>query len=143
MLSKTPVSVLSQVAKAGSIAIDTSAVIRLFRGDGIAVSCFNGAGLIYMPVTVLGELYCGLRRCNNPQKEQARVEDLRGRCPLLQIDEQTADCYSTIHSNLEAEGNMIPINDIWIGAVAIRHGIPLLAKDGHFQRIRGLEIIEL
>jgi predicted nucleic acid-binding protein len=45
--------------------------------------------------------------------------------------------------NLEENGVMIPINDIWIAAFAIRHKLPLLAKDAHFSRISGLNLISL
>jgi tRNA(fMet)-specific endonuclease VapC len=96
-----------------------------------------------MPVTVLGELYCGLHKCNNPEKEHLRVSDMRARSLILGIDECTAICYAEVYASLEAKGTMIPLNDIWIAAFAIRHAMPLLARDDHFARIEGLELIAL
>jgi tRNA(fMet)-specific endonuclease VapC len=129
--------------KVGSLAVDTSAVISLFRGQKKALEHFNQAQEIWMPVTVLGELYCGLRKCNNPEKERLRIGDLRDRCLIVGVDEGTAIRYAEIYSNLEEQGTMIPLNDIWIAAFAVRHEIPLLARDGHFERIDGLNLIAL
>ncbi len=38
---------------------------------------------------------------------------------------------------------MISLNDIWIAAFAVRDEISLLARDGHFERIDGLNLIAL
>ena len=96
-----------------------------------------------MPVIALGELYCGLRKCNSPEKERLRIGDLRERCLIVGVDEGTAIRYAEIYSDLEKKGTMIPINDIWIAAFAMRHEMPLLARDDHFGRIDGLDLIAL
>jgi len=137
------VSALNPPIKVGSLAIDTSAVISLFRGQVEALNYFNQAPEIRMPVTVLGELYCGLHKCNNPEKERLRIGDLRERCLVMSVDEGTAIRYAEIYSALEGKGTMIPLNDIWIAAFAMRHDMPLLARDSHFSRIDGLELIAL
>jgi predicted nucleic acid-binding protein len=36
---------------------------------------------------------------------------------------------------------MIPINDIWIAALAIEANLPILARDEHFARVAGLSVI--
>ena len=129
--------------KVGSLAVDTSAVVSLFRGDKKALARFNRAEEVWMPVTVLGELYCGLRKCNNPEKERLRINDMRERCLVVGIDEGTAIRYAEAYSALERQGTIIPINDIWIAAFAMRHQMPLLAKDGHFDNVEGLDLIAL
>ena len=123
---------LNRIIKAGSVVVDTSAVISLFRGQENA---FDLAQEIWLPVTVLGELYCGLRKCNNPEKERLRISEFHAQSLIVNNDEGTAICYTDVYINLEKQGVMIPINDIWIAAFAIRHELPLLAKDAHFSRI--------
>jgi tRNA(fMet)-specific endonuclease VapC len=130
-------------SKVGSLAIDTSAVVSLFRGQKEALERLNKAQEVWMSVTVLGELYCGLRKCNNPEKERLRIGDLRERCLIVGVDEGTAIRYAEVYSNLEKAGTMVPINDIWIAAFAMRHEMPLLARDDHFGRIDGLDLIVL
>ena len=123
---------LNRIIKAGSVVVDTSAVISLFRGQENA---FDLAQEIWLPVTVLGELYCGLRKCNNPEKERLRISEFHAQSLIVNNDEGTAIRYADVYINLEKQGVMIPINDIWIAAFAIRHELPLLAKDAHFSRI--------
>lgn len=136
-------SALNLIIKAGSVVVDTSAVISLFRGQESATECFDLAQEIWLPVTVLGELYCGLRKCNNPEKERLRISEFRAQSLIVNNDEGTAIRYAEVYMNLEKQGVMIPINDIWIAAFAIRHELPLLAKDVHFSRIAGLDLISL
>ena len=137
---KKAVGVLNRIIKAGSVVVDTSAVISLFRGQENA---FDLAQEIWLPLTVLGELYCGLRKCNNPEKERLRISEFHAQSLIVNNDEGTAIRYADVYVNLEKQGVMIPINDIWIAAFAIRHELPLLAKDSHFSRIAGLDLISL
>jgi tRNA(fMet)-specific endonuclease VapC len=43
---------------------------------------------------------------------------------------------------LEAKGQIIPENDIWIAAVALECDMPLATRDAHFQRVEGLTVIQ-
>ena len=36
---------------------------------------------------------------------------------------------------LKKAGTPLPANDLWIAAVAVRHGAPVLTYDAHFQKI--------
>lgn len=38
------------------------------------------------------------------------------------------------------KGRMIPENDIWIAASALRHGFTLATRDRHFDEVEALEI---
>ena len=111
---KKAVSALNRIIKAGSVIVDTSAVISLFRGQKSAVECFDLAQEIWLPVTVLGELYCGLRKCNNPEKERLRISEFHAQSLIVNNDEGTAIRYADVYVNLEKQGVMIPINDIWM-----------------------------
>ena len=92
---------------------------------------------------VLGELYCSLRKCNNPEKERLRISEFHAQSLIVNNDEGTAIRYADVYVNLEKQGVMIPINDIWIAAFAIHHELPLLARDDHFSRVAGLDLISL
>jgi hypothetical protein len=43
---------------------------------------------------------------------------------------------------LEAKGQIIPENDIWIAAVALECDMPLATRDAYFQRVEGLTVIQ-
>jgi tRNA(fMet)-specific endonuclease VapC len=42
---------------------------------------------------------------------------------------------------LKKIGRPIPENDIWIAATCLELDVPLLSRDGHFDNIRDLEVI--
>jgi predicted nucleic acid-binding protein len=60
---------------------------------------------------------------------------------MLQVSTLTPAIYARIYYDLEQRGAMIPINDIWIAALAIEARLPIVARDEHFSRIRGLSVI--
>jgi len=42
---------------------------------------------------------------------------------------------------LKKIGHPIPENDIWVAAICLELGIPLLSRNGHFDHVHGLEVI--
>ena len=47
-----------------------------------------------------------------------------------------------LRAALAKAGTPIPENDIWIAAVAQEHGLPLAARDQHFNQIAGLQVLQ-
>jgi predicted nucleic acid-binding protein len=60
---------------------------------------------------------------------------------MLHVSTVTPAIYARIYFDLEQRGAMIPINDVWIAALAIEARLPILARDEHFLRVGGLEVI--
>ncbi len=60
---------------------------------------------------------------------------------MFHVSTVTPAIYARIYFDLERRGTMIPINDIWIAALAIEAGLPILARDEHFSRIAGISMI--
>ena len=61
---------------------------------------------------------------------------------IFHVSPRTPAFYARIYFNLEQRGVKIPVNDVWIAALAIEHGLPLLARDEHFSRVSGLTVIQ-
>jgi tRNA(fMet)-specific endonuclease VapC len=94
-------------------------------------------------VVSLGELLAGFRAGSQEAKNRQQVGLFLDspRVRLLTIDEETADFYAVIVLALKRAGTPIPTNDIWIAAVAQRHGLPVYTRDAHFQAVPGLLLI--
>ena len=61
---------------------------------------------------------------------------------LLMITRKTAHLYSEITRNLRGQGLLIGTNDLWIAAVALENGLPLVTdNNSHFARIADLQIL--
>ncbi len=42
-------------------------------------------------------------------------------------------------SRLRAAGRRVPVNDSWIGAAAIAHGVPVMPQDSDYDAMPGIE----
>ena len=92
-------------------------------------------------VVTLGELYDGAYRSHRREANLKRLRWLLRNIPVLDVTPETASVYGRIRSELRAAGTPIPENDIWIAASAIKHGVTLVSRDGHFEKVGGLEFV--
>ena len=119
---------------------DTSAIIGLLRHDSRVEEKVQGKHFAITFVT-LAELSLGVLKANKPDAVwQGIVEVLRGK-RMVQATAMTPALYARIYYDLEQRGTMIPINDIWIAAMAVQSRLPILARDEHFSRVKGLSVI--
>ena len=47
-------------------------------------------------------------------------------------------CYAS-WAHPETQGGRIPMNDLWIAAIAQQHQLPILSRDTHFDAVENLE----
>ena len=57
---------------------------------------------------------------------------------VLTVDRETTSFYAEIIADLRQRGSLIPINDVWIAALALQHGLGVLSRDGHFDQVKNL-----
>ena len=50
----------------------------------------------------------------------------------------TAGVYAEIRLELKRTGKPIPLNDIWVAALARQHALPVLSNDTHFDLVEGI-----
>ena len=58
------------------------------------------------------------------------------------MDLETADHYARLRNELKQAGMPIPSNDIWIAALACQYGLPVVSRDTHFDRVRGIRRLD-
>jgi predicted nucleic acid-binding protein len=127
-------------ARPDSIA-DTSAVILLSRRDAEAERRLEGKNFAITFVT-LAELHLGILKTNDQIAALRRVLEVLTGQSICHTSAITSMLYADIYYDLEKRGEMIPVNDIWIAASALENRLPLLARDQHFSKVRGLSVIE-
>jgi tRNA(fMet)-specific endonuclease VapC len=118
--------------------LDTSAVIELFRGNAAIRQRVEAAERVYVPSIAIGELLGGALRSARPAQNVADIEEFVADNEVLGCDLDTARQYSDVYRGLRARGEPIPENDMWIASVALQHGLPLAARDKHFDRVHSL-----
>ncbi len=117
--------------------LDTSAYSHFKRGDPQVVDLIDRADWIGMPVIVLGELAVGFRLGSRREANQSELDRFVANpaVDVLPVTEDVVSLYADIVLDLKKAGTPLPANDIWIAAVAARHGVTVLTYDDHFRSI--------
>ncbi|WP_331059031.1 type II toxin-antitoxin system VapC family toxin [Hymenobacter sp.] len=123
-----------------TIALDTNVAVDLLNGKPGIVELLRQFDIIYLPVTVSGELLFGAKNSANRLRNESRYQAFIESCILLDTNALVAETYAEIRLSLKQKGRPIPENDIWIGALCVVHEVPLLSHDRHFEYIEGLEL---
>lgn len=122
---------------AGRVLLDTNVIIAFFSGEK-AVSRLFVEAEVFVPSTVLGELYYGARKSAHAAANLARVEQFAAAVQVVSCDAVTAQVYGQVRDQLRLKGRPIPENDIWIAAAAIQHDLLFSTRDDHFRSVDGL-----
>ncbi|MCF2505757.1 type II toxin-antitoxin system VapC family toxin [Dyadobacter sp. CY107] len=118
-----------------SVAIDTNVAIEALNGNPLTIRMLERFDLIYLPITVCGELLYGAKNSSRVHYNLPRYESFISDCEVLDTQESVAKEYSSIKKHLRDVGCSIPENDIWIAAICTFYDIPLFTRDGHFENI--------
>ena len=125
----------------GNVLLDTSVVIPYLKGDAAIRQQIQAIPILYLPMIVVGELYCGAYTSKHQARVLQEIKNFLTGVVMLGQSETTAEYYGQIRAELAKAGTPIPENDIWIAALAREQGMPLVTRDAHFQRISGLNIV--
>jgi tRNA(fMet)-specific endonuclease VapC len=124
----------------GELLLDTNAVIAQMNGDP-AFRAVVAAQLLNVPVPVFAEMFYGAEKSFRAAENLARVGQYAATALVLGTDLTTARIYGTIRQELQSKGRPIPINDIWIAAVARQYDLTLMTRDAHFNNVPGLRLV--
>lgn len=118
---------------------DTDVLIDFLAGKGEAdaVEELLRRGSLRTTVISRFELLSGAR---NP-KQLARLVQLLGAVPSLELDNAAADAASEIRRTLERSGNAIGMADSLIAGIVTSSGGTLLTRNRrHFERVPGIRL---
>lgn len=88
---------------------------------------------------VLAELLQGARN----EAEQARLEGLLDAVPYVETNRRAWMRAGSLSAQLRAQGQLIPMTDLVIAAVALEEGHEIFTVDEHFQRVPSLKLYEV
>ncbi len=97
-----------------------------------------------MSVVTLGELRLGVVSASHDPDTAARrlaTYELARQFEPLPIDETVSDAWALLVAKLRANGRKAPINDTWIAATAIAHGLPIVTQDSDYDQMPDLTVI--
>lgn len=119
------------------LCLDTSAYSHFRRGRTQVVELVDQAAWIGVPTVVLGEHRARFARGAKQADNQRHLRQFLDHpvVHVLDVDEATASHYAGIVNAVRSAGTPLPTNDIWIAAVAARHGAAVVTHDHHFSSI--------
>ena len=118
--------------------LDTNAVSALSFEDSDLVAVLGANARHHLPVIVIGEYEFGLSGSKRHKELKGWFALLVSESLVLTVDRETAAHYGAICAALKRAGKPIPSNDIWIAALAVQHGLPVVSQDGHFDHVPGI-----
>lgn len=123
--------------------LDTNIISALLRDpNGPAARHIERVGpkRIFTSIVVAAELRYGCAK-KGSAKLQAKVESLLSALPVLPLDVPVDIKYGSLRAELEAAGEPIGANDLWIGAHACTLGLTLVTGNTReFEHIPGLAV---
>jgi tRNA(fMet)-specific endonuclease VapC len=123
------------------IALDTNIAIDLLNGNTATLTSIKKYDVVYLPVTVCGELLFGAKNSFLNKKNEKRYKQFIETCEILDNNLLVASTYAAIRLELKKKGRPIPENDIWIAATCKVNKIPLLTRDQHFSHVPKLRVL--
>jgi tRNA(fMet)-specific endonuclease VapC len=122
------------------VLLDTDIILALFARDLNVRKQLLATPEVFIPGIVFGELYLGAYSTPDPESNLMRISNFGSVCSILPCDMNTALAYSQVKNALRSKGRLVPENDIWIAALSLQHGLPLVTRDDHFKAVEGLQV---
>jgi predicted nucleic acid-binding protein len=95
--------------------------------------------LAAIPVIVLGEFRYGIAQSRQRSQYERWLDSHLQSFEILEVTAATAAVYGELRLALRQSGRPIPANDVWIAALALQHGLPVLSRDEHFDAVPNLD----
>jgi predicted nucleic acid-binding protein len=96
-------------------------------------------------VVTLGELRVGVLQAGDPVVVSRRLStyQLAQRFEALPVDQAVSDAWALLVSQLRKAGRKVPVNDSWIAATAVAHGVPIVTQDTDYDALPDVEVIKI
>lgn len=123
--------------------LDTNTCIAVMRGHAGAVRRLGAhePGDCAVSVVTAYELFTGVAKCREPERERAKVGRLLSFVPVLPFDESAAKRAASVRATLEFAGNVCGPHDLLIAGHALSLGLILVTNNvGEFSRVADLVI---
>ena len=114
------------------VALDTDVVSFILNGDPVRSPRYGRYLLrptVYLPFTVVAELYYGAERRRWSPARLARLEDFVQQCVVIDSAPDIVRNWARIRAESERVGWTMGHHDSWIAAVAVTLDIPLVTHN--------------
>lgn len=123
--------------------LDTSVFIANESGRELDEAALPDQGAI-SPITV-AELHVGVLAATDVDTRARRLATLEAVADVetLPIDNSVAAAWALLRVHLAESKRRLNVNDLWIGATALAHDVPVVTQDDDFDPIEGVSGLEI
>lgn len=122
--------------------LDTNALSALVDGNLRIKVVIERASKIAIPSIVVGEYSFGIAQSRHRKLYESWLSNFLEIVEVLNVTRSTAGHYASIRAELKRRGTPIAANDLWIAAICLEHGFPLLSRDRDFDLVNGIERVD-
>jgi len=117
--------------------LDTSVFIANETGRPLDESAVPGE--VATTVITLGELNAGVLAAGSADVRARRLATLDAVADIvaLPVDEEAARVWARLRVHLAEAGRRMGVNDLWIAAIAVSRGLPVVTQDDDFTALEG------
>ncbi len=117
--------------------LDTSVFIANETGRALNESGIPEA--VATTVVTLAELNAGILAAGSAELRARRLATLDAVADIvaLPVDEDAARVWARLRVHLAETGRRMGINDLWIAAIAVSRGLPVITQDDDFAALDG------
>ena len=100
---------------------------------------------LVVSVITVGELRSGVLSAADAATRATRLRSLAKALESepLPVDDAVANAWAELRARLRESGRRLAVNDSWIAATAIAHGLPLVTQDRDYTNVPGLAVVAL
>lgn len=122
---------------------DTSLFIARERGRPLSTDAIPER--LAVSAITIGELRVGVLMASDTIVRDRRLSTLASALALqpLPVDSDVAAAWARLRVTLRERGSAMPINDSWIAATAVAHGVPVVTQDADFLELDDLDVIRV
>lgn len=123
--------------------LDTSVLIAHESGRPLDIELLPEEGVI--SAVTLAELQAGVLIATDTATRARRLATLEATTDIevLAIDGDVAVAWARLRVHLAETGGRVNVNDLWIAATAVTHGIPVVTQDDDFAPLAGVAGVEV
>lgn len=125
------------------VLLDTNTCIAVMRGHERAVQrmAVLAPGDCVVSVISVFELFTGIAKCRDPERDRAKVLRLLSAVRILEFDESAAERSAQVRADLEKIGRACGPYDLLLAGHALSLGLRVATNNvGEFTRVSGLVV---
>jgi tRNA(fMet)-specific endonuclease VapC len=126
----------------GIVILDTNAISAWAENDAALMALLPADRPWYVPSIVLGEFRYGLLGSTRRAELEPWLDAVEQACLVLMPDALTARRDGTLRRALDAAAVRVPYHDLWIGALALQHDLPVVSRDADFEKMPGVRRLD-